>query len=233
MSQTDDASKYKLTPTQLRFAARLNFIVFPVDINELADNLQLLGYQRIGKREPTANASAISGLRFVPVNEFFRKDDLMVDIDTERQILGVSGNDISKVLESYREIEGVLKDKMNVDLRTETRFYEVLAGFEVQTGNNPRTKIGGAPTLEGFSKLIGGVVGMDLSPFTVRLALGNALPSQEDWFEITVEPWIPKATTTYYVSTVYRNKDRENMAAFSASLENKIRGVVEAIESRS
>jgi hypothetical protein len=218
---------------QFRFASRLNFVVFPVDPADLSAQLAAVGYQTSVQQQPVSPVIPRLRLRIGAVGEIARKDNLAIDMDPDKQILGASGNDISKVVSAYDEVHRMIEEKMGFPLSKFASFYEAIGNFEVVTGNNPLAKIAEAATMREMAKSIGAVLGFDVSPFTVRVSSRGAVPNQTEWFEITVEPLIPKSDTTYFVSVVFRSVGRDKVLSIANSVAEKVRDVIATIESQS
>lgn len=218
---------------QFRFASRLNFVVFPVDPADLSAQLAAAGYQTSGQQQPVPPVTSRLRLRIGVVGEIARKDNLTIDMDPDKQILGASGNDILKVTSAYDEVHRIIEEKMGLPLSKFASFYEAIGNFEVVTGNNPLMKIAGASTMQEMAKSIGAVLGTDVSPFTVRVSSRGAVPNQTEWFEITMEPLIPKSDTTYFVSVVFRSAERDKVVSIAKSVSGKVKDVIAMIESQS
>lgn len=217
----------------LRLASRLNLVIFPFDPSELLPKLTEKGYNPTVKTESPRGTGPGIRIRVIGVGQIATKGDLVVDVDTSRQIIGVSGPQLRPLIESFDEIEQIIRDSLGVDLPANTMFYETFGTFEIETGNSPIEKIGNLTAMSSLSAEIGRIMGDAVSPFTIKVSRQGGLPNQTEWSEFSVEPMITKPTKTYYASMLLRSSDRKMVFDFLENIEPRMKSFVEVVESQS
>src|SRR3989337_2676715 len=87
--------KAALNRLALRMSVRFNYVLFPIDMREFVNRVASLQYTPLGElpAEPTAAGPDASLVGQGPVA---RKGNLTVDINTEKQFIGISGQSEAK-----------------------------------------------------------------------------------------------------------------------------------------
>lgn len=81
--------------------------------------------------------------------------------------------------------------------------------------------------------MLGNIVGQLVSPFAVHMVSAGADPDSENWLDITIQPLVSKASSSYQCVVVFRNRDRRPVITFAEMMESKIREIINEIEQRS
>src|SRR5437899_6965889 len=147
------------------------------------------------------------GLRLGIVGVLAQKGENLVTFDPDRQIIAVDGVSAMDVLSSFKEIEEIIREEIQVDISDSVRFYEIISEHQITTNKSPKKVLENLPGLSELSAKISGFIGVDVSPFGLRLGSRGKNPNQEEWMDIRVEPVIVKADSQYYVAVVYRSHD--------------------------
>jgi hypothetical protein len=165
-----------------------------------------------------------------PMGTIARKDQLSVAFEPERQIIGVAGTELSQVTNSFLELESQVSKKVRPNLESGTRFLEIIAQFEADTGKSPLQSIEnvrrGSVVWDKFDKILG----VPVAPFNVRIVSKGVDPNQEEWLEITLEPMVTKASQQYVINVVCRSQKRKTVLDFAETMETKISALLGEIE---
>jgi len=213
-----------MTTQGARCGVRLNYTIFPIDFRELRHVLAKNGYELspIRGRIPFPPAQiAFSG-------DVARKEEITVTIETDSGEIGVVGRSLQKVKEAFKELGEISKTELGINLHENVKFYSYAVHYRINTGKTPRIEIAKAENkdcIARFSK----VLGQDISSFSVRVSPKNAVPNQESWFDIAIEPDVLDEKS-YHVGVVFRTPNRVTAETFVRDLENKLVKLLEIIE---
>ena len=75
----------------------------------------------------------------------------------------------------------------------------------------------------------GAVLGENLSSFSVRLTPKDAIPNNENWFDIAIEPDLLNEKL-YHVGVMFRSPDATKTETFVRDLENILLKLLQIIE---
>ncbi len=119
--------------------------------------------------------------------------------------------------------------KINVDKRSS--FFELIAEFKCDSVKNPLQRINKAFETSKTVKDVCNLLGHDVSIFSLRLASEGAIPNQEEWLDITIEPGVIKSDSIYNISVIYRSRQKEVVTRFGKELETKLSLIIDNLES--
>ena len=214
----------KLHIISFRFSTRLNYLIFPIDGRALAEALVKAGFSVSGI------PSARPGRRIEFSGEIGRKGDVVVDGNPQSQVFGVTAKSCESAMNGFAELKEAVSSCSDVDMDKEGRFYEIMGDFEIDSAKSPLGSVGHLFRENQLLKNAGSILGQDVSLFTVRLVSKEKVPNQEEWLDVTLEPYVPMPTKKYLVSVTFRSKDKSKVQAFGTDLEQKLLKLVEAIE---
>ena len=212
-------------PVRLSLAARYDYVIFPVSYQDLRDVLTGMGFQL-----STRLLGGPIGMTMEPVGTIARKDQLSVAFEPDRQIIGVAGTTLSEVTNSFFELESQVSKKIKPSLEHGTRFLEIIAQFEAESGKSPLQSIEnvrkGSVAWDKFDTILG----VPVAPFNVRIVSKGVDPNQEEWLDISVEPMITKANQQYVINVVCRSKKRKAVIDFAETMGVKISALLDEME---
>jgi hypothetical protein len=218
---------YLFKPIRLSLNLKANYILFPIDYADLMDSLVKRGYKP-QQAQPSPTPFGI--IRIEPVGPIARKDNNAIIFDPDRQVVGVSGGSVKEVIQTFNDLEQIISEGLQIDISSFVRFYETLAEYQLFTDRNPRQVLESIPGLNDLSSKISSVIGVDVSTFGFRMGSKGMDPNQEEWMDIRVEPVVTKADKAYYLSVVYRSRDKEKVKGFLSSLEDILTQLVGLLE---
>ena len=159
-----------------------------------------------------------------------RKGDVLLSMESDRQILAIHAPEPKKALEEFRDLERLLEKELGFSGSRYVYFYELLASLSLKAKRNPleiwSSYSSQSPKVEKFSK----VLGKSASHFGIRLSPQDLEPNQQNWFDIKIRPDLPEATRQHYVEIVYRNGTWDEVANFTKDLDQRINQLVEIVE---
>jgi len=213
----------------VRVALKCNFVFFPIDQHDFFAGLREIGFTilREAPRDvPPGITAAVAG----PVA---RVNAMVLDMDIDRQVIGLQGPITEAVIDKFGQVEGLLNDRFALNLAQNTRFYETIASFQLETGKEPVRTFSKLSGLDRLVDSFGTVMGRTVVPFGLRMCLSGSLPGDEEWFEMTIEPLIINPKVRYYVSTIFRSPQHNKVVDFTKALQTRISDVVRSLESMS
>ena len=159
-----------------------------------------------------------------------RKGEVSVRIDANRQILGVHAPDINSLTTEMDSIESLLKNEFDLDSSSLSHYYEFLAGLTIRAKGNPLeswpTHFIAVPILKKASAALG----MEVSPFGVRLTPTGEVPNQVNWFEIRIEPLVGSAAHHHSIEVIFRHSQRNEVFAFVQKFEDVLGALMSLVE---
>jgi hypothetical protein len=219
-----ESIEYRFTIQGIKLSAKLGHIILPFDSNILNQVLQNLKYYPI-EQPPKALAS----LEIVPAG-LARREDLVVDFNNEKQVLGMSSNNYDKVINGFPELIMALNHAIQ-PIELKVIFYESLTSAIIKSAKNPlevfSSKSNEFIKTLGFDKLFEGQV----SPLGMRLCPSNKIVDHTDWFEFRIEPYLYQQSELYYISYVYRNHNLEEVKKALNNFLDLSESVIRTLES--
>lgn len=105
---------------QIRLATKYDFIYNPLDYNSIKGTLLSLGYDL---PNPPPNIPNIGQkLDLMPNGDLGRKEDIILDVLSEKQVIGIRSNDEMKVLEEFNKLEEQLERDIGMGLSSIAKF---------------------------------------------------------------------------------------------------------------
>jgi hypothetical protein len=209
-----------------RLAAKYDFIVYPLDYAVLKKTLMAQEY-----RMPQARGQAPPDSLITVDGIIGKKEEFTIDVNSERQVFGVSSTDYNKLESEFNKLESILSNEVGTELRSSARFYEFIYDAAVRTGNSPlraMAKLGkGVTVYEKMSKILGA----NVSPLNVRVLPTDVPIESENWFEFTIEPILNKSNVLYHIGFVFRNKDQSIVLEKISNLKRIVDDVLKLVES--
>ena len=196
------------------------------DLHELVGVLAKMGYELL-TRLPSRGFK----LRVGGSGPIARKGDVVVDVNTDAHIIGVSSLDVESVVREFASVEDAVRSELMLDLRP--LFYEVLVEAEVVSGSNPLEVISKVGDKFGLIGKLVELSGVRLGLFGVRLCESGRDPDGVEWLDVEVNPFVSRAGKAYYVSIVYRRPAREDVLTFARKVLTFINSLISGIESYS
>jgi len=216
---------------RFHFSVRLKSIFFPLELAELTPILSEIGYsvrKELAERIPDLPL----GGRIVIGGNIAEKKDTgqTLRLDPDRGVIAIVGQDIDGVIRDFSDLERLVKDKINVDLEAEALFYEFIAEGSAITGRDP-TKV--IATIFGDSKLeseISRMLGFSATNFGVRVVEQNRYVTEAQWFDLRVEPLIPKPNAVYTINLTRRHPERAKVVDSAKSLSKMVENILNVME---
>lgn len=213
---------------RLKISVRFNFILFPIDSIRLIESLKSNGFEILGKMPSPAEVPL--KMRVHVGGTVARKGNGLVDIDPDKQILGVAAPSIDETLSVFNELQQVIKHGLEIDIENRARFFELQATYTFDSDQSPIDNLSRFLSQSDLISEASAILDEDVSPFTLRLVSKGRIPNQEEWLDTTFEPSVVRPHRTYLISLVYRSAQRAKVLSFFKGIESKITGMIDLIE---
>lgn len=217
-------NKAKVMTQHVSYGVRLNYVIFPIDFRDLRHALAKNGYELSRITGPIPSPPVRIGFS----GDVARKGEIAVTVETDGGEIGITGRSLQKVKMAFEELENLVKRELGISLHLNVKCYLCLIHCRISTGKIPRDEIAKVENRGLYSRL-GQVLNVDVSPFSVRLCLKGAVPNQESWLDISIEPDILNEQM-YHVGVVFRSPDKEETETFVRDLENNILKLIKIVE---
>jgi hypothetical protein len=209
-----------------RLAFRLNRLFFPADLYDFARAISAKGYQilsPIGPKQPYPVVQ-LGGT----ANPFAQKPDALLDINTEKGVVGITGPNIPLCLDAMQEIVKLFEDQFYTTTQ-DYMFFEFNGLMHIASQTNPIITISklsqGIKYVEKCSKILS----KDLSIRSIHLVPKNKPMDDLDYFDITIEPLISAQTRILIASILYRQASLDLLSKEIRSIETKIESIVSSL----
>jgi hypothetical protein len=147
------------------------------------------------------------------------KGTVEVYASTERRLLGVrSQTSLSDVIAAYDELMNINVDILGID-PTNIMFHEFIVDLTVSTGNQGIDEV----------RRIGGILGMDVFPISLRIAQKGGNPTSAKWLSLTIEPFYVSHDKRYRAQVVYR-EELPKMREFVKHLDGRLKQIFDELE---
>jgi len=213
----------EVTTREARYGVRLDYVIFPIDYRELIHALAKNGYELSPARNiPPAPARIRYG------GEIARKKESVVVVESDRSELGVVSRTLQEAKSSFEELAKVIESELGFKLYEKVCFYLFSVHYKVDTGKAPREQIPKTENKEFIEKL-SKILGEDIVSFSLRIARKKAVPNQESWFDIAIDPDILNEKL-YHIGVVFRDPEKDKTEKFVNDLENNLLEIIKKIE---
>lgn len=228
---TESKQNIQIKIERFHLSVKLGSIFFPLELPELRPVLEEAGYT-IRKELVERLPETPTGVRLVvggPIAEK-RGTSQTFRLDPDRGIVAIAGQDVNAVVEDFLNLEGLIKDKLDVPLSADALFYEFIAEGSAVTGKDPTKVVARLFQGSRLQSKISEILGCSTTNFGVRVVEQNRYVTDRKWLDFSIEPLIPKPKTTYRISVTYRHPERENVVRTAKSLSRTVQALLSAIE---
>lgn len=215
---------YEFRPIRVRLSLRTDYIFYPVDSSDFAKAIERHGY------EIKSPPQTMGPLRLEITGQLAKKEGNNVILDTNRQILGVEGDDPNKIIETFNELEEIIRNELKIDYSDEIKFYETIIDYHIYSPNNPRKIIEKIYEESKYAEVFSSIVKKDVSPFTIRYASKGISPDSPEWMDFRIEPFVRRANKVYAFNLVYRSEDGAEVKKTLQSIQDIMEKMVTEIE---
>ena len=210
----------------LSFSIVTDHIFFPLDLRDVRPVLARNGFELSHLTSPLP----VRPIRVGGGGMIARKENFSVNMDFDRNIVGLSGKSSERIIEVFDELTKILKDEMRVDLASRARYYEMVSHYHVITNRKPSERFSRiCEGMEIFEK-IEKIMGFPVSSFGLRISPKGSDPDEVEWFDVAVEPDTPQPNK-YYCGIVFRSKEKEKVTQQILRDREFVRQLIEVIES--
>lgn len=209
------SSAGKLERMALRVSVRFNYVLFPLDLREFGRLLVSRGYALSGDLPPDSPTVG-PDVRHGGQGQLARKGEYLIDVNTERQFIGVAGGEPVGTLAELERIADDLKDAVDFN---KAMFFELQARYLVRPPTSPLSLIQGWGRDASFVKTAGVAFGRAMDLFAVRLISGPSGPNHPDYFEIWLQPAAASPDRDLGVSVVFRHPELSEFRKLASTFE--------------
>jgi uncharacterized protein YuzE len=207
-----------------RISLVLNSFFFPLTSPEVFEALKARGFD-VG-RPPVPLPT---GLRVYLTGTIARKNNILIDIDENRNLVGASGESIENAIQIFSEILSMLREDFVVNLDTELNYVELIAHYLIKSSNNPFEILQNCSGMK-FKDIFQKILGTQVSEYRYSIVPSGILPTSRNWFEISISPKLTLPTQAYWVEVIFRNTTHETVTAFASNLNSTISNIINTVE---
>jgi len=212
---------------RFRISSVLNSFFFPLTSPEVFDALKVRGFE-IG-RPPIPFPT---GLRVYLSGTIARKGSVLIDVDDNRNLVGVSGESIENSLKAFSEVLSMLREDFFVNLDAELNYVELIAHYLIKTDNNPFEVLQNSSEIR-FKDKLQQILNTNVSEYRISIVPTGVLPLSRKWFEISISPKLTMPTKAYWVEVIFRDTTHNTVTAFASNLNSTISNIISTLEGNS
>jgi len=151
------------------------------------------------------------------------KGNVVVDIDSDRVIIGVSSPNPEECIDEFVTVEKAITSY--IEALKEAYFYELLAELEVRSGIAPMELMKRISCCNTVVEEISKVLGERLFIFGYRLTRDGFSPEESEWVDIEILPSLARPHSSLYIAIVYRSREREKVLEKGRNIKSLINAV--------
>jgi hypothetical protein len=212
----------------IKLSAKFAHIIMPFEINFLQRVLIGLKYTFEGQQIPRGIKIGELGPTIVPIT-IARREDLEVEYNIEKQILGIGSSDSNRVVNAFTELITTVK-KILEPIKLNVLFYEALISATGNGSTNPLQVFASEGNKLRKAAQLNEIFGEKVSPFGIRLCPSNCPIDSSDWFEYRIEPSIFQPERVYSIVFIHRNSDLDKVKKAILKFDNISRKIIADIE---
>jgi len=216
-----------LTIQNLRLSTRYHHALFPLDVMRFARAITAVGYS-LETQIPAMSPVAVT--RNAYVGPLARKDTTLVDVNSERQFVGISDVNSQKLVERFEETTRLLEDSLLVGGPLKPWFTELQGHLEYRPTKSPLTflsQIGdGVRHIEKLEPLIGRKAAL----YNLRVASAMTTADSPNYTEVMIEPSPCREDSSLEVIVIKRSENSQEILDFSKNIEARVSEALHSLE---
>ena len=214
-------------PLAYRMSIRFNYIIFPLDLSRLIGALQGIGFTPLAPIPPIP--ASIFG-RSLGSGLIAGNGNCLVDVNSDRQFIGVQDSDLDKTLERFNEMSSLLASPDLLGNHMKTWFIEFQARLQYWPKANGlgifKQISSEIPLLEAWSHILPSPPAL----FHIRVNPIEQPIDSPDYYEIIFEPNLACPQECYEILIVFRNPDRTKVEGFARDIKKTSDKLASALE---
>ena len=208
---------------EYNLALVFNTILFPFTYPDIDESLTKRHY---GVNYTSKPLHLVESRSYVGGN-IATKKGCTISINPNKKILGIQGNNVTRVLDSIKDLEEISSQDFQLDLEEDVLFCELTAKFTVEDDTSPIENMG--RFMDDKYSSFDEIMGTETSAYAIRIVPKGAIPSSKNWFDITIFTRPTRPKREYYVSVVYRSENIDHTLTFASEINSKIESLIKAI----
>lgn len=216
----------RLSISRIRLSDVLKGVIFPITAFEFFDALKKRGYKILVSPPPFSPTPSayVSG-------SVAEKNGCTIFINPDRKFFGVEGNSIERIERIYLELTDIIRERFEVNLEEERIYTELISDGIVRSRRMPMNRLAEVFKGSDIIKKASGILGEDVSMFSVRFVPKGRPPRSDEWFDIVIEPSISIPSREYVYRVVYRSPNHEKVYNFFKNFNANISDLIKIVES--
>lgn len=222
-----EQGKNRFSCAACRISIRFSSPIFVPEFPSFLERLEAKGYAQTGQLKPPTPPNMLN-FSIEVADQIATKGNIIVDLDTNKQYLGVQSMKTDQVIQPYSEVKELFFAD-NGKLVNKIWFYEFQASHRYSSISSA---IKGISKSAGDMKLIpeiSKIMGQKISVRGITLSSFNADPNTEEYIDLNINPDL-NDSSFYNVITIYRNKDEKNVLKFAENSTENLKSILETID---
>ncbi len=202
-----------------RVSVRFDYVLFPFDVVDFTTTLGALGYAPVTELPPEPAVgppdSAFAGQGVVAA-----KEELRVDVSTDRQFFGIAGK--RDPLSLTKELSAILDAMKGTLDSSRASFFELQARYRIRGGISPLDAMRQSGRDSGIVRAASKALGQPMDTFAVRLTSDSGGPNSRDYMEVWLQPTATIPGKEAGISVIFRAADFATFSKTVSGLEDRL-----------
>lgn len=217
-----------LHPIKYRLALVLNSLFFPLTFPDVFTTFKARDFSLIGGGSASRVPVGLGAQLYI-AGPVASKDGVIVDLEHDRKIIGLEGEDLDKLLNVFEIVSNVVEKDFSVDLESKLDYVELSAAFLAKTDGSASEKIEEFFVKTRRLEELKSVIGFEPAIRQFTLSERGKPAEAKDYVEFNVSPRLT-SPDSYYIQAVFRNSNVGKVMRFTKTINETVTSLLEAVE---
>jgi hypothetical protein len=210
-----------------RLSVRFNHVIFPIDVREFSEGLQKIGYSPLAQFLPLPTMG-----KGMATGRIAAKGNSVIDINCERQFIGLQNQNIETLIADFDELIELLKDKRYFGEGIHPRFIEFQGHFECWSKKNPLVILKKVSSALEIIKTGETIFDSPSALYHIRIVPAEKPIDSDDFYELIIEPNSTRPTQSYEIALVFRDHEMNKTIATVENVLPNITKIMQDLEAK-
>ncbi len=207
----------------MRFASPL----FVPELTSFLERLEQKGFTLTGGLQPPTPPNSFSASYEIS-DQIATKDNIIVDFDNSKQILGVQVMKTDQVVELFSEVKDLFLTD-NQGLKGRIWFYELQASYRFHSKGSALRQISRSAEEAKLVNDASEIFGRKVGARGIFMSSVNIEPNTENYFDLNIISDINNSSL-YDIIIIYRDESEDSVYSVAKSLSSKVKSFISSIE---
>ncbi len=218
----DMTNDIETTCVVCRIAVRYSYIMFPLDIRDLMAKCMQFNYEPLIQLPPPAPLEPL-GRKISLKGPILGKGDSFIDVNYEKQVLGVSARSPLSSLQAFGEVVGNMSDTLD---ETKVVLYEFQTHYKARSQKKCSEYLSKQGETMPLRSKVKKIFGFDVITNSIKLTSNEGDSDTSNYFEISIQPAISSEGDVLEIQAVYRVPDRKEFEHYVSLFDTDLHSLI-------